>query len=172
MRYHLLPLCCVALAACKEEVAQAPLPVAMTEEALAYYCQMNISEHPGPKGQVHLEGMPGPIFFAQVRDLVAFIKSPERTADVTAIYVSDMALAASWDDIAPDNWVAVKDAQFVINADVAGGMGAPEIVPFSAPEAAADFIESYGGEVVEFDVIPDNAALGEFDLETPLETPS
>ncbi|WP_409998019.1 nitrous oxide reductase accessory protein NosL, partial [Escherichia coli] len=25
----------------------------MTEEALGHYCQMNLTEHPGPKAQVH-----------------------------------------------------------------------------------------------------------------------
>ena len=61
----------LALAACKEEeAAQAPPPADLTETALSYFCQMNIAEHGGPKGQVHLDGHPQPLFFAQVRDLV------------------------------------------------------------------------------------------------------
>ena len=70
----LLPIClALTLAACREdEVAALPDPVSMTDEALGYYCQMNLDEHPGPKAQVHLEGQPAPLFFAQVRDDTAY----------------------------------------------------------------------------------------------------
>ena len=48
----------VALTACKEEQAAAPpAPVDLTETALSYFCQMNVAEHGGPKGQIHLEGV-------------------------------------------------------------------------------------------------------------------
>lgn len=162
----------VALSACKEEIAVVPEPVDLTEEALAHFCQMNISEHPGPKGQVHLEGHLAPIFFAQVRDMVAYLKSPERDAKVMAIYVSDMGAAASWDDVAQDNWIAGDSAHFVVDAGVAGGMGAPEIVPFASVDAAAAFIAQYGGEAVTLAEIPDAAAIGPVDLDVILETPT
>ena len=117
------------LSACKEQMAEAPAPQPLTEEALSFFCQMNVLEHGGPKAQIHLEGQPAPLFFAQVRDGVAYLKSPERDARVTAVYVSDMGAAASWDAPGETNWVAAGKAAFVIGAGVAGGMGAPEVVP-------------------------------------------
>ncbi len=61
---------------------------------------------------------------------------------------------------------------FVVGAEVAGGMGAPEIVPFSDHERAQDFIAQYGGEAMRLPDIPNEAALGAVDLDQPLETPS
>jgi copper chaperone NosL len=162
----------VALCACKEELAEAPLPVTMTDDALSHFCQMSIAEHPGPKGQIHLAGMPGPIFFAQVRDMMAYVKSPERDAKILAIYVSDMGTASSWHAVAPDNWIAATDAFFVINAGVAGGMGAPEIVPFATAQGAEGFTGEYGGEIVSFDAIPDDVAIGAVDLDNDLVDPA
>jgi len=54
---------------------------------------------------------------------------------------------------------------------VAGGMGAPEIVPFADPQAAQDFIAAYGGRHMSLDQIPDDAVLGPVDLDLALETP-
>ncbi|WP_127114318.1 nitrous oxide reductase accessory protein NosL [Shimia sediminis] len=173
MRALLIAALALGLAACKEEVAEAPpAPVDLTEEALSYFCQMNIADHGGPKGQIHLQGMPTPIFFAQVRDMVAYLKSPERDAEITAIYVSDMGAAQSWETPGISNWILANDAQFVVGAPVAGGMGAPEIVPFAAPSDADSFIAQYGGQAMTLNDIPDDAAIGAVDLELKLETPS
>ncbi|WP_027257829.1 MULTISPECIES: nitrous oxide reductase accessory protein NosL [Leisingera] len=161
------------LSACLEEEAKAPpAPVELTEAALSYFCQMNVSEHGGPKGQIHLEGFPVPLFFAQVRDLAAYVKSPERDAEITAIYVSDMGAAASWAHPGTNNWIDAKGTHFVVGANVAGGMGAPEVVPFASTEDAARFAARYGGEVSGFEDIPDDAVLGPVDLDQQLETPS
>ncbi len=161
----------IALAACKEEVAEAPNPVDLTPDALSYFCQMNIAEHGGPKGQIHLEGYPTPLFFAQVRDMVAYLKSPERDADITAVYVSDMGIAPSWRQPGISNWIAADGATFVVGANVAGGMGAREVVPFADPADAQTFIEIYGGTALGLPDIPDTEVLGPVDLELSLETP-
>ena len=168
----LVILALIALSACREEVSEAPNPVAMTEDSLSFFCQMNVSEHAGPKGQIHLDGMPAPLFFAQVRDLVAYLKSPERSADIAAIYVTDMGAATSWSEIGADNWVAADTASFVVDAGVRGGMGAPEIVPFADSGAAEAFVHRYGGTIVTLDAIPDAAALAPVDLDQPLEDPA
>ena len=170
---RLLAFCLLALVACNEDEAKAPPPPTdLTEQALSYFCQMNVAEHGGPKGQIHLEGHPAPLFFAQVRDLVAYLKSPEREAEITAIYVSDMGVARSWADPGKGNWITAEDAIYVVGAEVAGGMGAPEIVPFADDESAGVFIAQYGGETHKLDTIPDDAALGAVDLNKTLETPS
>jgi copper chaperone NosL len=171
MKYLLL-LPFLVFSACKEEVAKAPSPAPLTQEALSYFCQMNIAEHGGPKGQIHLAGHPQPLFFAQVRDLVAYLKSPEREAEITAVYVSDMGAALSWGVPGKNNWISAEQATFVVGAGVAGGMGAPEIVPFTSPQAAQDFIATYGGVPMSFDQIPDDAAIGPVDLDVLLETPT
>lgn len=163
----------VALTACKEEQAAAPPPpVDLTETALSYFCQMNIAEHGGPKGQIHLQGHPAPLFFAQVRDLVAYLKSPERDAEITAVYVSDMGQAQSWQKPGISNWVSADSAIFVVGADVAGGMGAPEIVPFATATDAERFMTRYGGQTARLSEIPDDAAIGAIDLNQRLETPA
>ena len=162
----------LVLAACKEEAKAPPEPVGLTQVALSFFCQMNIAEHGGPKGQIHLAGYPQPLFFAQVRDLVAYLKSPERDAKITAIYVSDMGVAMSWDLPGANNWIAADTAVFVVGARVAGGMGAPEIVPFSDTAQAKDFTAHYGGQVLSLDQIPDDAALGPVNLDQPLEAPT
>jgi copper chaperone NosL len=168
-----LSLSAFALSACQEEEAKLPPnPVELTQTALSYFCQMNIAEHGGPKGQIHLEGFPAPLFFAQVRDLVAYLKGPERDADITAVYVSDMGVASSWAEPGNDNWVAANEAFFVINSNVAGGMGAPEIVPFASAADAEKFATRYGGTVTLLADIPAEAALGPVDLDQILETPS
>jgi len=168
---RLLLVAILALVACKEEASVTPVPTPMTQEALGYFCQMNIAEHGGPKGQVHLAGHPQPLFFAQARDVVAYLKTPEREAEITAVYVSDMGAAPSWRHPGDNNWIAADQATYVVGAGVAGGMGAPEIVPFGDPQAAQDFIATYGGRAMSFDDIPDDAALGPVDLDQSLETP-
>lgn len=171
MRYMCLAAL-VALTACKEEIAEVPAAALLNEESLSYFCQMNIAEHGGPKAQIHLAGHPQPLFFAQVRDMVAYLKSPEREAEITAVYVSDMSVAPSWDQPGNDNWTPAETAIFVVGAGVAGGMGAPEIVPFTDQQATDDFIATFGGSAMSFDQIPDEAAIGPVDLDIPLETPA
>jgi len=162
----LVALALLALAACREEVAELPAPVAMTEEALGHFCQMGLMEHPGPKGQVHLDGMPHPLFFSQVRDAIAYQRMPEQSHMITVIYVSDMGAAgASWDDPGTRNWIAAASAHFVVGSAVAGGMGAPELVPFSDPTRAADFAADHGGQVMRLAEIPDSAVLAPVELE-------
>lgn len=162
----------LTLSACNDEKTEAPPPSELTEQALSYFCQMNIAEHGGPKGQIHLDGFPAPLFFAQVRDLMAYLKSPEREAEITAVYVSDMGAAPSWNAPGVSNWIPADQAIYVVGAGVAGGMGAPEVVPFASTEAAMKFIATYGGQTETIDTIPDDAVLGPVDLSLELETPT
>jgi len=166
MRKSLLIL--LLLAACKEEVAAVPGPVPLHVDALSYFCQMEVADHPGPKAQIHLEGLPAPIFFSQVRDALAYLRSPERTAPVLATYVSDMgATAATWESPGDENWIPLDQATLVVGSDRIGGMGAPEIAPFSDLAAAERFLEDHGGAVVPLAEIPDDAVLGPVELVLP-----
>ena len=53
------------------------------------------------------------------------------------------------------NWIAADGATFVVGANVAGGMGAREVVPFADPADAQAFIEIYGGTALGLPDIPD-----------------
>jgi len=147
------------LAACQEDVAQNIDPVAMTAETTGHFCQMNLLEHEGPKGQVHLEGLPGmPHFFSQVSDTVAYLRLPEQSHKILAIYVSDMGAAgATWADPGAANWIDAKSAYYVVGAEMEGGMGAPEIVPFAELSAAQKFAVNHGGKIMGLDEIPESA---------------
>lgn len=151
----------LALAACQEEIAQNTAPLPLTPETLGYFCQMNLLEHEGPKGQIHLEGLPGaPLFFSQASDTVAYLRLPEQSHRILAIYVSDMGAAgASWAEPGADNWIDATKAHFVVQSDAEGGMGAPEVVPFADPADAAAFAAQHGGSVVGLEAIADATLL-------------
>lgn len=153
-------------AACNDDanLAAVPPPVAMTETALGYFCQMDVLNHDGPKGQIHLSGFPAPLWFSQVRDGIAYIKSAERSAEVTAFYVNDMAVATNWSDPGPSNWVNAQDAYFVIGSDAIGGMGAPELVPFRRAGDAEAFAARRGGVVKTLSEISAETVLSPVDI--------
>lgn len=154
------------LAACKPEVVATPDPVPLTEEAVGYYCQMDLLEHPGPKAQVHLDGLPGqPLFFSQVRDAVAYTRLPEQSHTILAVYVNDMGAAPSWEQTGPLNWIAAKGAHYVVGSAREGGMGAPELVPFADAAKAEAFAAENGGTVMTLDAIPDEAVIAPVVLE-------
>ncbi len=160
MKRILVPLCLALLAACQQEAAEKPEAVTMTEVAVGHFCQMNLLEHPGPKAQVHLDGLAGtPLFFSQVRDAVAYLRMPEQSHTIAAVYVSDMGNAPSWEEPGRDNWTLAETAHYVIDSGRAGGMGAPEVVPFADRPAAERFAAAHGGRVVGLDDIPDAAVL-------------
>ena len=167
MKSLLIPLMLLALTACKEEDAQDTSALPLTETAVGHYCQMDLLEHDGPKAQAHLAGLPGaPLFFSQVRDVVAYMRMPEQSHEILTVWVNDMgAPEATWDAPGAANWIDAKDATYVVGARVVGGMGAPEIVPFSDPEKAAVFAWTNGGNVMRLTEIPDSAVLAPVNLD-------
>ncbi len=149
------------LVACREEVAQAVDPVKLTDEAIGHYCQMNLTEHPGPKAQVHLDGLPGaPLFFSQVRDAIAYSRLPEQSHTILAIWVNDMGAAgATWEEPGAANWIDARTAYYVVGSTREGGMGAPELVPFSDASFARAFADQNGGAVMDLSKVPDSAVI-------------
>jgi copper chaperone NosL len=161
----LIPIA-VLLAACSDEAPIAvPQPITMTPDAVGHYCQMNVLDHDGPKAQVHLAGIGEPLWFSQVRDAFVFDRLPEETAEVAVIYVNDMGAAPSWEDPGVDNWIAADKALYVVGSSRRGGMGAPEFMPFADATAANRFAAAYGGEVVAYADITDEAVLAPVDVE-------
>lgn len=161
MMRFLMILALLTVAACKEEVAQDTSALPLTAEAVGHFCQMDLFEHEGPKAQAHLAGLPGmPLFFSQVRDVIAYLRMPEQSHEILTTWVNDMgAPDATWATPGTANWINAKTAIFVVGARVKGGMGAPEIVPFSDRGKAADFMLANGGQIMQLDEIPDNAVL-------------
>ena len=163
----------LSVSACNEQQAEIalPNPVALTEEAVGHYCNMTIVEHTGPKAQIHLAGNPNPIWFSQVRDGIAFIKSPEEHDDYVAVYVNDMGKATDWDFPADDTWIDANLAWFVIGSRITGGMGAPEVIPFGSEESASAFVTENGGAMVRLADIPDAYVLGPTGLDEQASYP-
>ena len=123
----------LALAGCNDpKTAESPPPAQeMTASAIGRYCGMNVMEHPGPKGQIILASQKEAVWFSSARDAISFTLLPEEPKDIRAIYVSDMAKAANWEEPGTTNWVDAKQASFVIGSRKQGGMGGDEAVPFS-----------------------------------------
>ena len=174
MRFRSIPVVAslailLALAGCDASKSSTPPPARMTADAVGHNCQMYVLDHGGPKAQVHLKGADAPLWFAEVVDALAYLRGPEQEADVTAVYVSDMAKAASWGEPGVDNWMRAKDAFYVVSSRRLGGMETPEAIPFSTREAASAFVAESGGHVVRFDEIPNDylkqqASMGDMDV--------
>lgn len=153
------------LAGCKDEstTAAPPTPLEVQADATGHYCGMQLTDHTGPKGQIHVANGP-PYWFSSVRDTIAFTRLPEEPRDIVAIYVNDMGRASNWDQPEAGTWIDARQAHFVIESNQAGGMGAPEAVPFSDPAAAEVFRNEHGGRIVRLDEVPDDYVLGTVDL--------
>lgn len=163
----------ITISACSEQEANTvlPLPVALSEEAVGHYCNMTILEHTGPKAQIHLANNPHPIWFSQVRDGIAFIRSPEEQEDAVVVYVNDMGKAKDWDSPGDETWIDAGHAWFVIGSRKTGGMGTPEVIPFGLEQSAAAFAADNGGLVVRLDDIPDAYVLGPVELNQETTNP-
>ena len=157
----------LGLAGCQgERAAQAapPPPAEVNAEATGHYCGMLLADHEGPKGQVRLVSKKEPVWFSSVRDTLAFLRLPEEPRDIAAVYVNDMGRSKHWESPDPGAWVDPRQAWFVIDSDMRGGMGAPEAVPFSDRAAAEAFQAAHKGRVLRLADIPDAYVLGPVDL--------
>jgi len=161
-RLMLAPLLAIALFGCSNSGdAVIPQAVAMTEDAVGYYCQMYVLDHGGPKAQIHLKGLEQPLWFSQVSAAVDYLHDKERDRDIVAVYVSDMADAVSWGEPGESNWINADTGFFVLGSRQMGGMGTPEAVSFAARADAEAFREEYGGSVVVFADIPEGYGAAE-----------
>ena len=152
-----------ALASCDDgpDSLAKPAPLEPTRDAIGHYCNMIVVDHNGPKGQIHLASAEAPVWFSSVRDTIAFTMLPEEADDIVALYVNDMAKATNWNAPEPGAWVEAEKAWYVVGSDRRGGMGAPEVVPFSDRQKGEAFAQRHGGHVVAFDAIPREAILGD-----------
>lgn len=150
----------------KDQAADVPPPVTLTQAAIGHYCGMSLVEHPGPKGQILLRGSDRPVWFSSARDAIAFTLLGEEAKSIRAIYVSDMAKATSWEDPGAANWVEARRAWFVLGSDRRGGMGEEEAVPLSDRAAAERFAVDHGGRVMRLADVPRDWVLGDGGMPT------
>lgn len=152
-KFFVLLLSLFLIACEKAPPADVPKAQTLNREANGYYCLMTVVYHDGPKGQIILDD--GKVlWFTSVRDTISFTLSPEEPKNIAVIYVNDMA-DANWEKPGLDNWIDARMAWYVLDSDKAGGMGAPETVPFSTKEKAESFVVRHGGTVHKFDTIPE-----------------
>lgn len=133
-------------------------------EAVGHYCGMILADHPGPKGQIFVEGRVDPYWFSSVRDAVAFTLLPEEPKRITGFYVNDAAKLGDWAHPDMDQWINAETAWYVIGSERRGGMGAAEAVPFKDKDDAAAFSGEFGGRVVALDGIPHDYILGDAEM--------
>jgi copper chaperone NosL len=153
-------LCCPLLGCDdRSERAALPSPVEPGASSVAHFCNMALLDHPGPKGQIFLNGRPDPVWFSSVRDTLAFTMLPEEPKAIAAIYVNDMAKARDWQHPEPGTWTDARSAWFVLGSDYDGGMSGREAVPFSSEAAARDFAAHHGGRLSRFADIPQSYVL-------------
>lgn len=142
----------------------ASVPLEPDGDAIGYYCNMMIVNHDGPKGQVHVAAQEQPLWFASVRDTLAFTQLPGEPKNLRGIFVNDMTNVVPgqprWRQPQPGTWINARQAWYVVDAPVRGGMGAPEPVPFEQREAADRFAADYGGRVLAFGEIQTHDVIG------------
>jgi len=142
-----------------ETVADLPPPREITADAIGHFCGMALTEHPGPKGQIFVEGQKEPFWFASVTELIAFTLLPEESKRILAMYVTDMGGVKNLNLPASGNWIDAKTAHFVIGSEQHAGMGAREAVPFALAADANTFAAANGGQVVSFAQVPEDYVL-------------
>lgn len=145
----------LALAGCGKPPAP-PTPREVSDSSTAQFCGMLLSEHTGPKGQIFVRDSKKPLWFASVRDTIAFLRLPDMPKDVVAVYVNDMGRAHDWAHPEKGTWVDARRALYVIGSRRRSGMNTEEAVPFGDKAAAHRFAAANGGRVVAFADIPNS----------------
>ncbi|MBF0179381.1 MAG: nitrous oxide reductase accessory protein NosL [Magnetococcales bacterium] len=152
MKGFLWILALLALTACGKVEEKIPAPLEPTAAAKGFYCGMALTEHSGPKGQLHVAGEKEVLWFSSVRDAFAYLKNEGATRRIVAFYVNDMG-RANWDHPQPGTWIPGREARYLVASDKNGGMGVPEIIPFADPATAQEWQSKHGGRVVSHDEV-------------------
>lgn len=160
---HTLALTCAALllAACGKTAAPPPpAPHDITMDAVGYFCSMNLIEHDGPKGQIFArERLDTPLWFSTVRQALAYNILPDMPKGIAVIYVTDTEQQRAGASTGPTLWIDARQAFYVIESRLQGGMGGEDAFPFLRQEAAQAFAAQHGGRVLPFADIPEDYIL-------------
>ena len=136
------------LAACsqaaKNATAQEPSP-----DTACSLDGMVLKDFPGSKAQIqYVEGKPD--YFCDLMELFAMLLAPESKRAVAGVFVQDVG-KTDWAHPV-GNWIAAKDALYVVGSKKQGSMG-PTFGAFSNAQDAAAFAKKEGGKVLPFDQI-------------------
>lgn len=158
---HVLGATLVAglLAACGADKGStaAMVPVEIDHSTSCALDGMILADYPGPKAQIHYDGLAQPEFFCDTVEMFSIYLNPEQARRVLALYVQDMG-KADWDD-PKGHWIDAKTATYVHGSKRHGSMG-PTIASFGNEADAKKFVETYGGKVLRFaEVKPDMVVL-------------
>ena len=151
----------LVLTACDDaQQAAGPPPREPGPGDVGNYCGMILVEHAGPKAQIFLTGRRGP-FVVHPGARRHRVHPPARGAARHRRHLGQRhGPRPSWEAPEAGAWAEARSAWFVIDSSRAGGMGAPEAVPFGAEPPARAFAAAHGGRVVRLDEIPDDYVLG------------
>jgi copper chaperone NosL len=141
------------LGACgPDDSASLPKPMEPDAQSVAYFCNMNLTEHDGPKGQAFVRGRDNPFWFASAGEAFTFLETELHASELLVLYVNDMG-QGSWDHPAQGAWVEIHKASFVIGGSIPTAMeeDGPGAVPFADKAAAETYAKQHGGTVVDFD---------------------
>lgn len=136
------------LAAC----SQAAKNAVAQEPSLDTACSLDgmvLKDFPGSKAQIqYAEGRPD--YFCDLMELFAMLAAPESKRAVAGVFVQDVG-KTDWAHPV-GNWIAAKDALYVVGSKKQGSMG-PTFGAFSNAQDAAAFAKKEGGKVLPFDQI-------------------
>ena len=136
------------LAACSQATV-ATLPAEPGVDTACALDGMVLQDFPGPKAQVlYTEGKAD--YYCDLMELFAVLLAPEHKRKIAAVFVQDIG-KTDWAKPS-GNWIAAKDALFVVGSRKQGSMG-PTFGAFSNAQDAANFAKKEGGKVVPFDQV-------------------
>ena len=108
---------------------------------------MIISAWPGPKGEI-IEARNGRVHkFCSTTDMFSWLLQPENQQARLAVYVHDMS-ASHWDQPNDEHLIDARQAVYVLGSEKMG-MG-PTLASFASEQAAEQFRQQHGGEVLHF----------------------
>ncbi|HRD35133.1 MAG TPA: nitrous oxide reductase accessory protein NosL [Rhodocyclaceae bacterium] len=113
---------------------------------------MLLADYPGPKAQIHYDGVAQPDWFCDTVEMFALYLKPEQARRVNAVFVQDMG-KADWEQ-PRGHWIDARSAIYVHGSTRRGSMG-PTIASFAGEQDAQAFAAQYGGTVLRFaDITP------------------
>ena len=139
----------VLLTSCGTPNDPIPTPLEAGTNTMGFYCGMALSEHPGPKGQIHVAGETAPLWFTSVRESFTYLQMDGATRRIRAFYVNDMG-NNDWNAPQPHTWILAQMAFFVMDSSKHTGVGTTEIIPFREQTQAEAFIKQYGGRIATY----------------------
>ena len=124
-------------------------PVAFESTDECHVCGMVILRQAGPKGQAFETRNNLMRRFCSTMEMMVWALQPENQANVSSIYVHDMA-STPWDKPSDEYLIMADGAFYVLGSDLSASMGA-SLASFYSKAAAISFTEKHGGEIFPYE---------------------